>query len=190
MLTYQKDDQNGEEMEKQLDFEHEVTVQEMLGARDHRVEMQRSLINEFQHPVLCFMLNIPGPHKVGEDFERAFIHGVRSIEEVLRKHGMKKDAEKEEAFVTGYVYYASIDAPAIEIKKAMCEIEERDRIGRIFDIDVLRTDGTKVSREEFGMGPRKCLMCEKEAHICARNRTHTVSSMVEEIHRIIGETLR
>lgn len=177
-------------MELKLDFEHEVTVPEMLEARDHRVEVQRSLISEFHHPVLCFMLNIPGPHKVSDDFEKAFKYGVKSIKEALREHGMKEDTEKEEAFVTGYVYYISVDAPAIEIKKAMCEIEERDRIGRIFDIDVLRTDGSKVSREEFGMGPRKCLMCETEAHICARNRTHTVVSMVEEIHRIIAETLR
>lgn len=175
-------------METKLDFEHEVTVAEMLDARDHRVEMQRSLINEYQHPVLCFMLNIPGPHKVGEDFERAFKYGVGSIKETLSERGMKTDAEKVEAFVTGYVYYLSVDAPAIDIKKAMCELEERDRIGRIFDIDVLRTDGSKVSREEFGMGPRKCLMCETEAHICARNRSHTVASMVDEIHKIIKDT--
>ncbi len=175
-------------MEVKLDYEHEVTVPEMMDARDHRVEMQRKLIAEFQHPVVCFMLNVPGPHKVGEDFEKAFRYGVKNINEALEKHGMKKDAEKEEAFVTGYIYYVSVDADAVDIKKAMCEIEEKDRIGRIFDIDVLRTDGSKVSREEFGMGPRKCLMCELEAHICARNRTHTVKSMVEEIHRIIKES--
>lgn len=173
----------------ELDFMHEVTVPEMMDARDHRVCVQKDLIAEFKHPVVCFMLNIPGPHKVSEDYEKAFKYGVRSINELLEKYGFEKDTEKVEAFVTGYVYYASVNAPAIDIKKAMCEIEERDRLGRIFDIDVLRTDGSKVSREEFGMGPRKCLMCELEAHLCARNRTHTVASMVEEIHHIIKDTV-
>ena len=88
-----------------------------------------------------------------------------------------------------YVFYASVDSDPVSIKKAMCEIEEADRLGRIFDIDVIKTDGTKVSREEFGMGPRKCLMCEEEAHFCARNRTHKVSDMVEEIKRIIHSTV-
>ena len=49
-----------------------VTVPEMLAARDHRVELQQDFIARFHHPVICFMLNIPGPHKVGEDFYWAF----------------------------------------------------------------------------------------------------------------------
>jgi holo-ACP synthase/holo-ACP synthase/triphosphoribosyl-dephospho-CoA synthase len=81
--------------------------------------------------------------------------------------------------------FISAEADATEVKRRMCMLEDRDRLGRIFDIDVLRVDGSKVSREDFGMAPRKCLMCEQEAHLCARNRTHKVADMVEEIHRII-----
>ncbi|SFG53418.1 citrate lyase holo-[acyl-carrier protein] synthase [Oribacterium sp. WCC10] len=170
------------------DFEHEVTVPEMLLARDHRVEMQRQLIEEYHNPVICFMLNIPGPHKTGDDFARAFGYGVEKIRYKLTEQEMTVVKEIKEEAVTGYVYYLSVESDALAIKKAMCDIEEENRIGRIFDIDVLRTDGSKVSREEFGMGPRKCLMCEEEAHICARNRTHTVDSMVSEIHKIIEKT--
>ncbi len=174
-------------MSNGIDLNHEVTVPEMLMARDHRVDMQRGLIETFGDPVVCFMLNIPGPHKVGEDFLWAFDRGLNSIKETFRAHNMTINKEIREESVTGYIYYASVHSDAIELKKAMCEIEEADRIGRIFDIDVLRTDGSKVSREEFDMGPRKCLMCELEAHICARNRSHTVKEMVEEIHRIIED---
>lgn len=166
-------------------FNHEVTVPEMLMARDHRVMMQKEFIDTFGDPVVCFMLNIPGPHKVGEDFKWAFDIGVERIKAKLENQGITISKSKTEEAVTGYIFYASTHGDAIEIKKAMCEIEEADRMGRIFDIDVLRTDGSKVSREEFGMGPRKCLMCELEAHLCARNRTHTIEEMVEEIHEII-----
>ena len=131
-------------MERKLDFTHEVTVPEMLAARDHRVEQQRDFIARFHHPVICFMLNIPGPHKVGEDFYWAFETGLQRIGHSLDQNG-------------------------------------------IFDIDVIQKDGQKVSREEFGMPPRKCLMCEEEAHLCARNRTHAVPEMVAEIHRIIEQ---
>ena len=34
-------------MERKLDFTHEVTVPEMLAARDHRVEQQRDFIARF-----------------------------------------------------------------------------------------------------------------------------------------------
>lgn len=166
-------------------FNHEVTVPEMLMARDHRVEMQRELISSIGNPVVCFMLNIPGPRKVSEDFKWAFDEGIKRIKGKLDDYGLMINKDAVEENVTGYVFYASVKGDAVDIKKAMCEIEEADRMGRIFDIDVLRTDGSKVSREEFGMGPRKCLMCELEAHLCARNRTHTIGEMVEEIHGII-----
>ena len=174
-------------MSIKLDFDHEVTVPEMMEARDHRVEMQREFIEKTGHPVICFMLNVPGPHKVSEDFQWAFHEGVERIRKKLGEHDLVILCEDIEEHVTGYVFYASVDSDPVSIKKAMCEIEEVDRLGRIFDIDVIKTDGTKVSREEFGMGPRKCLMCEEEAHLCARNRTHKVSDMVEEIKRIIRD---
>lgn len=168
-----------------LDYSHEVTVPEMMEARDHRVEMQRSIIGNTGHPVICFMLNVPGPHKVSEDFSWAFHEGVSRIKHKLEANDFRIVYEETEEIVTGYVFYASVDSDPVSIKKAMCEIEEADRLGRIFDIDVIKTDGTKVSREEFGMSPRRCLMCGEEAHICARNRTHKVSEMVEEIKMII-----
>jgi len=175
-------------MPKILDFDHEVTVPEMMEARDHRVEMQREFIEKTGCPVICFMLNVPGPHKVSEDFSWAFREGVDRIKNKLCEYDYGILQENIEEFVTGYVFYASVDSNSIELKKAMCEIEEADRLGRIFDIDIIKTDGTKVSREEFGMGPRKCLMCDEEAHLCARNRAHKVSDMVEEIKRIIKST--
>ena len=168
-----------------LDYSHEVTVPEMMEARDHRVEMQRSIIGNTGHPVICFMLNVPGPHKVSEDFSWAFHEGVSRIKHKLEANDFRIVYEETEEHVTGYLFYASVDSDPVSIKKAMCEIEEADRLGRIFDIDVIKTDGTKVSREEFGMSPRRCLMCGEEAHICARNRTHKVSEMVEEIKMII-----
>ena len=174
-------------MERKLDFTHEVTVPEMLAARDHRVEQQRDFIARFHHPVICFMLNIPGTHKVGEDFYWAFETGLQRIGHSLDQNGIRIEAEEKDVEVTGYVYYASVDAEAIRVKELMCLIEDADRLGRIFDIDVIQKDGQKVSREEFGMPPRKCLMCEEEAHLCARNRTHAVPEMVAEIHRIIEQ---
>lgn len=172
-------------MPDQLDYSHEVTVPEMLEARDRRVEIQRSMIAETKNPVVCFMLNVPGPHKVDDALTWAFETGVRRILAKLEAEGIPVSRSVTEREITGLVFYAAVEADAIQVKQRMCELEEADRLGRLFDIDVIGLDGRKVSREEFGMAPRKCLMCGKEAHICARNRSHTVQEMTTEIHRII-----
>ena len=127
-------------MERKLDFTHEVTVPEMLAARDHRVELQRDFIARFHHPVICFMLNIPGPHKVGEDFYWAFETGLQRIGHILDQNGIRIEAEEKDVEVTGYVYYASVDAEAIRVKELMCLIEDADQLGRIFYIDLSGMD--------------------------------------------------
>ena len=172
-------------MPDQLDYSHEVTVSEMLEARDRRVEMQRSMIAETKNPVICFMLNVPGPHKVDDTLMWAFETGVHRILVKLEEVGITVSRSITEREITGFVFYAAVEADAVQVKQKMCELEDADRLGRLFDIDVIGLDGRKVSREEFGMAPRKCLMCGKEAHICARNRSHTVQEMTAEIHRII-----
>lgn len=64
----------------------------------------------------------------------------------------------------------------------MVEIEERDRLGRIFDIDVIDVNGSKLSRDE----PRKCFICDNAAAACARNRSHTAA----ELERVVNGLIR
>ena len=39
----------------------EVTLQEMLDARDRRAEAQRQLLERHARPLISFTMNIPGP---------------------------------------------------------------------------------------------------------------------------------
>ena len=64
-------------------------------------------------------------------------------------------------------------------------IEDGGGLGRLFDIDVLDAGGKKLSREDLGLPPRKCLLCEQPAHACARSRTHTVMELTEQIESIL-----
>ena len=43
---------------------NEVTLEEMLDARERRVFLQNSLIQTYNKPIISFTLNIPGPVKV------------------------------------------------------------------------------------------------------------------------------
>ena len=63
----------------------------------------------------------------------------------------------------------------------MCDIEDTHPLGRIFDIDVIDTDGTKLSRDSF----RKCILCDCQAQECARSRRHSVDEMFQAITELI-----
>ena len=76
-------------------------------------------------------------------------------------------------------------AGAVRLKTLMAAIEDGGGLGRLFDIDVLDAGGKKLSREDLGLHPRKCLLCEQPAHACARSRTHTVMELTEQIESIL-----
>jgi holo-ACP synthase CitX len=75
---------------------------------------------------------------------------------------------------------------ALAVKKVAIAVEEGSRLGRLFDIDVLWEEGS-VSRSAFGAEPRKCLLCDGDAKVCARSRAHKMEELLAEIDRILEE---
>ena len=41
----------------------------------------------------------------------------------------------------------------------MTQIEEDGALGRLFDIDVMTAESPKISRQQLGSPPRRCLLC-------------------------------
>ena len=69
-----------------------------------------------------------------------------------------------------------------KIKDLTTEIEETYPIGRLFDMDVIDTDGQKLSRPSY----RKCIICGCQAQECARTRKHTVEEMQAKIEEMLS----
>ena len=164
----------------------DVSLMDMLNAREMRCRLQRRLICACQKPLICLTLNIPGPVKVLPGVPEAFESGCKRILSSLRDHRipmLRSEAVREK---TGYEAFYCVDSSAETVKALMIAIEDQDRLGRLFDIDVLRTDGTKVSREELGFEPRRCLLCSEPAHVCSRSRRHSVAELTEEIRSILN----
>lgn len=172
---------------------HIVELNEMLKGRETRAALQRQIL-EFcpASSLICFTLNIAGPVKVSTLISEAFYAGCAAIEEALKMAGLPAESRIEE-YPYGYEAYYVIseeEQSAEDIKRLMCIIEEENELGRLFDIDVLRSDGSKVSRTELGMEERRCLICEKAAAICARARAHTVSELQSRTAEMITDYLR
>ena len=121
---------------------------------------------------------------VNEDEE-----GSRPIEEM--KADVSEEAGEGYAIVeeremhenAGDQWIAAVNAPAKTLKEMATSIEETHPYGRLFDMDVLDEEGNKLSRAV----PRRCLICNKEAAVCARSRRHDLSQLKNAVDQILGE---
>jgi len=46
-----------------------------------------------------------------------------------------------------------------------------------------------IGREELGLGPRKCLLCDRPARECMRARTHSIGELLENIQTLVNSYL-
>ena len=147
----------------------------MMDARDRRAERQRELLSAYAgQTLLSFTLNIPGPEKDSPLIRRGAALGRRLLDRgLLRLKVRPLYAETAENF-TGPESFFVLPLPPLEVKRVAADIEEASPAGRLFDLDVLRPDGSKVDRRE----------------VCARSRTHTVAELRRRVDEILTGALR
>ena len=155
-----------------------VELPKMLDARERRQFVQQKLLGEHQLPLISFTLNIVGPIKVFPLAIRTFEEGLSMIRTQCMAWKLPIVEEKRIEDITGYEAFLVIDSDARTVKEILCRLEERTPLGRLFDLDVLSPDGTKISRTDFHMPPRKCLLCNQDAFVCSRSRTHSVDEIL------------
>ena len=155
-----------------------VELPKMLDARERRQFVQQKLLSEHQLPLISFTLNIVGPIKVFPLAIRTFEEGLSMIRTQCMAWKLPIIEEKRIEDITGYEAFLVIDSDAKTVKEILCRLEERTPLGRLFDLDVLSPDGTKISRTDFHMPPRKCLLCNQDAFVCSRSRTHSVDEIL------------
>lgn len=154
----------------------EVSLMEMLDARERRAQRQMQLL-QHQKTLICFTMNIAGPVKNSPLIRRGFDLGKRLLEQQLMVAKAKILHFEEISENTGNEAIYVLDCDALTAKGAAVTIEDHTEAGRLFDMDVLRPDGSKVDRQELELEARKCLICGGIAQNCARSRTHTVAEL-------------
>lgn len=167
----------------------QVSLSDMLLARERRASIQHQLLEEFHAPLICLTLNIPGPVKILPLVPDAFDKGCQSILSELEKNGQQLLARRELLEFTGYEAFFCVQADPMLLKHQMSALEDGTSLGRIFDIDVLDSAGQKLSRSDIGVPARTCLLCSENAHVCSRSRAHSVPELVEKISEILSKEL-
>jgi len=168
----------------------EVTLMQMLEARDRRAARQRQLLAEYGCPIICFTMNIAGPVKNSPRIFRGFELGKRLLTDLLRASGVMIAHCEELHEATGNEAFFVTEKDALSIKALTIEIEDQSPLGRLFDMDVLRPNGEKVERQELGFNGRRCLICGSPAQACARSRAHTVAQLQEKTASILETAIR
>ena len=167
----------------------EVTLLEMLEARERRAARQQALLSQYGKTMVCFTMNIAGPVKNSPLIGRGYALGRRLLEQQLNAAGISVAHFEEIREKTGNEAIFLLDAPPLDVKAVTVEIEDHAPVGRLFDMDVLRPDGGKVDRQELGREGRKCLICGGHAQACARSRTHSVPELQEKTRKLLEDAL-
>ncbi|WP_395225429.1 citrate lyase holo-[acyl-carrier protein] synthase, partial [Escherichia coli] len=71
----------------------------------------------------------------------------------------------------------SIAAPARDLNLATIELEHSYPLGRLWDIDVLTPEGEILSRGDYSLPARRCLLCVQSAAVCARGKSHPLADL-------------
>lgn len=158
----------------------EISLEQMLAARDARVQQQRRLLEHYGKSLICFTMNIAGPVKNSQRITWGFLYGKKLLNAQLSGEKLPVLHFEEQLADTGCVGFWVVDAPAKTLKKLTCQIEDSLPVGRLFDMDILLPDGRKLERGEIGLEGRKCLICGGPALICSSRRTHTVEELWEK----------
>lgn len=168
-------------------MEREVTLTEMLEAREARVRQQDVLRARHGAPVISFTLNVAGPVKDSPLLRRAFRAGQEQLEAGLTAARLAVSEKTERLAATGCEGLYAVHATAREVKRVCVSIEDGSPLGRLFDMDVLDAGGRKLDREEVGGGPRNCIVCGAAGKGCASRRVHSVEELQGATRRILEE---
>ena len=158
----------------------EVSLLDILNAREARVQRQQQLLAAHRAPLLCFTMNIAGPVKTTPLIQRGFEEGLTLLDQQLPQETIL--FRENQVLPTGCEAVFAIDLPAEEIKDICTELEENHPLGRLFDMDVIGTDGRKLERKS----QRGCIVCGAPGRFCAASRAHSV----EQLQSVTTQLLR
>jgi holo-ACP synthase/triphosphoribosyl-dephospho-CoA synthase len=154
-----------------------VSLEDVLAFREEKARKQQALLAEYNAPLLCLGLNMPGEYKRFPLAARSFCAELKAVRLSLaaERAGVLHEETLEAA--GGYAAFIAAACPPEKLKEIAGGIEDSHPLGRLFDIDVLRRDGGKISRNDLGAKGRPCLICGGDAFACGRSRAHSAEEL-------------
>ena len=158
----------------------------LLNGREERARLQAFSLSGFDEGCICqISLNIPGLPKKMEGEAKALSLAAGRLTHVLERETAESTALVNGAGTALLLIFPHISP--LELKKNTVEIEESADWCRVLDIDVISHSGA-VSRRDLGLPPRRCLLCKREAKLCARLGAHSIQDLREVSARLLSRS--
>lgn len=166
-----------------------VLLPELLTSRECRQARQQAWLARHHTTLLVLTLVMPGAVKDNPLSRRIFNLGWQALLQLCRQQDWLCPQAETLALPTGCEGYLAINADALRVKDCAMQLEVRQPIGRLWDIDVLTPEGTILSRADIGLPARRCLLCAQPAKLCARQRSHSTDELLAEMERLLNDAL-
>ncbi len=164
----------------------EITLQQLLAARDARAAYIAGLQKRFPGAcVAVFTVVSPGPVKKSAGTRRLFDAGISAMGRLLVRCELAPLLFEAHEKDTGDEAYLAVKTEPGFLKMELCKLEEYGPYGRLWDMDVIRPDGTRVAREEIGFDERACIVCGKAGRACYARRLHAADEVRAAVDRLM-----
>lgn len=162
----------------------------ILEGREERAKEQKKIISKTNASLISFTVNTPGLEKNNDRIKNIFEKEIYEIKSSLKDKGLEIKYEKLNiGKISGPEGFISVNEEAEIIKEMTVIIEENSPIGRLFDVDVLDSEGKAISRNTLNKEPRKCIVCGENAKYCSRTRKHPIEEVIGKFYKIYEDNL-
>lgn len=163
----------------------DITLDELLAARDHRAAYEADLRRRFPGACLVvFTVVAPGPDKRTADARRLFDAGITALAKLLMRFELAPLLFEALESPAGDAAYLALRSDAYFLKSELCKLEQSAPYGRLWDMDVLDPAGRRVERERVGYAERACVVCGKPGRGCASRRLHPLDEVLAAAHTL------
>lgn len=166
-----------------------VSLPELLTSRECRQARQQAWLAQHQSTLLVLTLVVPGGVKDSALTRNIFNLGWQALQHMWVEQGWHCLQAEMLALSTGCEGFVALQADAQRVKDCAMQLEVQQPIGRLWDIDVLDSQGRILSRRDLGLAERRCLLCSQPAKLCARQRQHSSEQLLQEMERMLNDAL-
>lgn len=163
-----------------------ASLEQILANKERRAFKQQELLSRhLGYCLISLSINTPSSIKCSHEALVIYECAYEEIVTLLNKNNVDVGEIKPYIAITGAEALFTCKADAKSLKILTCKLENEHPLGRMMDFDVFDEKGILLSRTEFNLPKRRCLMCKKEAHQCAREQTHDYHTLNEHIKKMV-----
>lgn len=167
-----------------------IDLEQMLLAKEKRVENQKIILTRYNYPLISLSLVIPGPIKNSSGANFLFQEAIKALHNCFSENKISLINEKHYHAQTGYEAIFSVKCKPDQLKQYCINIEDNHPLGRLWDIDVIDPiSQTSVSRTKFNHHSRQCFVCQDIAKVCSRTKKHALEEIFYTIEKKINNYL-